>query len=107
MGFGNVVDRQTVADMEKVRAVIEEFGSEETRESLARDFGPTPPLPRIGSVDYDRYTNRALRGLAEICEQMAAKPRRGRPPKSTTPEPTSQDASMDRTAETEEVGADG
>ncbi len=96
MGYGTSVNRQTVEDMQRVRAVVDTYAPEEIRQSLADDFGPTPPFPR--TAPYEEYQNRVLCGLAEIVEGLAtanAPKKRGRPRK----ELTSQDASQDRPGE--------
>lgn len=99
MGYGRAINRETVDDMRRVREVVDTFGTEELRQSLADEFGTTPPFPRTAT--YEDYQNRVLRGLAEIVEGLAtanAPKKRGRPRKDGS-EPTSQHAAMDTETE--------
>ena len=97
MADPNVLAGQMLTNDQQTLAFVERHASDERRQRLTSYYAPPLPNAYTEPQRYAALQSELMAGLVEAVEGMVSQPKRG----PGRPRKVSQDASMDRPAETE------
>jgi hypothetical protein len=81
----SVTATKAITALERVRGVVEQYGTEEQRARLHEVMGGSVPAPNRAPIEHSAYVSEALAILAEMVVELketTAPKKRGRPPKA-------------------------